>query len=298
MQQAKTIWMVAAALLLLTPGCDWGSTSEFEPEYVVEAYIGAGEPLEQVRLSRSADLEGAYEFDENAVDGAQVEMQLLGSDGAVEKSFSFVQRSRHGIYEIMVMHRAVPLRTYRLIIQTADGTRLSSETTVPAAIYIESISADTVIYKGPQPLEADLRTGSGNEGNRVFTFVSEALDPSEENLTDFARSIYEQGDVQLADLSRTSSPVLNEAGYGLSPEGRLRIALPWVAISFYGRNRLSVASLDKNYYDFRRTLDVQQGGSTLGPGEIPNVLDPINGGRGIFASFARAWADIYVKRPE
>jgi hypothetical protein len=56
--------------------------------------------------------------------------------------------------------------------------------------------------------------------------------------------------------------------------------------------------VDDNIFDFVRSHTVQQGGSTLSPGEIPNVLDRVEGGTGIFGSSAQITYETFVKRPE
>ena len=55
------------------------------------------------------------------------------------------------------------------------------------------------------------------------------------------------------------------------------------------------SAVDDNLFDFIRSQSVQQGGSTLAPGEIPNVLDHIEGGTGIFGSLARVSHETFVR---
>jgi hypothetical protein len=92
----------------------------------------------------------------------------------------------------------------------------------------------------------------------------------------------------VAALRITNSPIINEGNYDINQDGTLTIRLPWIAVAFFGENRLTASALDDNLYDFIRTQTVQQGGSTLSPGEIPNVIERIEGGTGVFGSFARS----------
>ena len=57
-------------------------------------------------------------------------------------------------------------------------------------------------------------------------------------------------------------------------------------------------AIDDNLYDFVRSQIIQQGGSTFAPGEIPNILERVNGAHGVFGSYARVSFDLFVKRPE
>jgi hypothetical protein len=228
-----------------------------------------------------------------------MEVQLLGADGSVERTYPYVESEhRPGVYITPSNDVVLPSRTYRLeVLAPGQSVRIASQTTVPALIDVLRVSADTLTYQDPDQLEVDIAPDPNSTEQRVFAFTTRAQDVREENLTPFAQAIFDQGDIELEDLSTGSSPLLNEANYDVTEEGDIRIRLPWIAITFFGHNRLSIAAVDENYYDFRRTADVQQGGSTLAPGEIPNILEHIEGGTGVFGSYASATTELYVARP-
>ncbi|HYE57643.1 MAG TPA: DUF4249 domain-containing protein, partial [Rhodothermales bacterium] len=106
----------------------------------------------------------------------------------------------------------------------------------------------------------------------------------------------EDRDFTLDDLRLSSSPLLNEANYERNPDGTLTIRLPWIAVVFYGPNRLTVSAVDDNLNDFLRSANVQQGGGTSSPGEILNILDHVENGTGVFGSYARVSRDVFVAR--
>ena len=103
-------------------------------------------------------------------------------------------------------------------------------------------------------------------------------------------------DEDLDDVLITESPPINEQNYDINDDGTLTIRLPWIAVAFYGPNRITASTVDDNLYDFLRSQQVQQGGSTFSPGEIPNVIAHVDGGTGVFGSLARVAADIQVER--
>ena len=119
-------------------------------------------------------------------------------------------------------------------------------------------------------------------------------------MTPFALAFFDQqdGETTLEDLRVGGSPILNEDNYDPNPDGTLTIRLPWLAITFFGPNRLIANALDDNLYDFIRSQSVQQGGSTFSPGEIPNPLETVTGAHGVFGSYASLSFDLFVKRPE
>jgi len=131
-----------------------------------------------------------------------------------------------------------------------------------------------------------------------FIFVTEALDAREEQLTPFAKALFEDqdGEITIEELRINGAPILNEGNYDANADGTLTIKVPWLAIIFYGPNRLIANAIDDNLYDFIRSQSVQQGGSTFAPGEIPNVLERIEGARGVFGSYARIQQELFVRR--
>ncbi len=56
-------------------------------------------------------------------------------------------------------------------------------------------------------------------------------------------------------------------------------------------------SLDPALQAFVQSQAVQRGGSTLSPGEIPNVTTNVEGGLGIFGSFARVVTQTTLLQP-
>ncbi|HET6567936.1 MAG TPA: DUF4249 family protein [Rhodothermales bacterium] len=293
----KQLLAISMLALLILAGCDTRGPVEFDQQIVVEGYLIAGEPFGPIRVSRTAPLDATYDPADLAVRDAAVEVQMLDASGQVAARYPFT-RAGFGVYLTPSQVTVRPEATYRLFV-TIPGrsTPVTAQTTVPAAIHVRYASADSLVYQGPEQLEVQIAGKSASERQRVFVFTTEALSPFADNLTPFARALYDNGDVELQDLRTGSSPLLNEANYRVVDDNTIAVQLPWIAISFYGFNRLFISVVDDNYYDFRRTADVQQGGSTLAPGEIPNVLDHVDGGTGVFGSLARASTRLYVKRP-
>ena len=52
-----------------------------------------------------------------------------------------------------------------------------------------------------------------------------------------------------------------------------------------------------NIFNYITSQVMQGGGSTLSPGEIPNVIDPIEGGTGLFGSYAKVTRTVFIRRP-
>lgn len=283
------------ALALLT-GCDTLGTSELRREVVVEAYLVAGDPLGDVRLTRTVSLEEAYDPEALGITEADVRIEMLSEDGLVEEEIRLaVVEGEPGVYRADPAPTVEPLRTYRLAVDVPEtGERLSSVTVVPDTIRTLQVNRDTVVYRSTDPLIFTVSAPNYPGRQNVFILTTDALEPVVENLTPFARNSFEDGDASLTSLSQSVSPLLNEENFDVAPGGGRRVQYPWLALNFIGRNRVTLQSLDDNLYDFVRSQSVQQGGSTLPPGEIPNVLENVDGGRGVFGSYARTSFEVVV----
>jgi hypothetical protein len=280
--------------------CDWVTPVQFSPEYVVESYQIANEPLQPVWLSRTLAIDGIYRIDSLAVRGAQVRVLLLDSQGKPEEAYDFEELTDvPGCYVPALAYRNVyvqPLRTYRLEARMPDGTLLTAETLVPDTFRIVGANLEAVRYQSEVRLELRITRSVYPGRQAVYIITTEALEPVEANLTPIGRALYEDSTFTLEELRVINSNILNESNYTAQPDGTLLLRVPWLAIVFYGPNRITLNALDNNLYDLIRTQSVQQGGSTLSPGEIPPVLEHVRGGRGVFGSYARVQYTVVITR--
>ena len=293
--------VIVASFLLAA--CDSVATFDRDNEVVVEGYLVANESFGQVRLSRVQPVEDVYDFTPSAVRNAMVEVRRLDDGGAVVESIGYEEDpDQPGVYRAEPGPTVRPLSTYELLVEIpATGETVSSRTIVPGAYEIIDTGPDSVVYQGAQQAEV-LVTRSEYPGRpAIFVFSTESLEPTVANLTPFYRDVADpedESDVEsLQDYIVNESPPLNEEGYDEISENELRVQVPWLAFAFYGRNRLRSNALDNNLYDFVRSQAVQQGGSTFAPGEIPNIIDRIDGGTGIFGSYSVVETEVYLQRP-
>ena len=300
---------ILTVLLALTflAACDSADPGDFEEEYVVESYLIAGEPLPSVHLSRTSRVNQTYDFTALAIREAPMRLELLADDGSVEASYSYREDPDSlGVYFPEDLNAvAEPLRTYRIDITVPGANdRITATTVVPDTFRLVDATLSEVVYQSSEQLELTVtRSRSPGRDQNYYIFVTESLDPREEQLTPFAKAFFEQeddefNDERLEDLRVGGSPILNEENYDVNPDGTLTIKYPWLAVTFYGPNRIFANALDDNLYDYIRSQSIQQGGSTFSPGEIPNPLENVVGAHGVFGSYARIALDLFVLRPE
>ncbi|GMQ82612.1 MAG: DUF4249 domain-containing protein [Rhodothermia bacterium] len=304
---------------LLVAACDTTTSSDHEDEVVVESYLVAGEAIPVVRLTLTTEITGRYDASELAIRNASVSISLLAGAGGgrsngsesvdSELEIAYVHdENRPGIYQPVDSHTILPERTYALLATVPGYGNITAETIVPGTFSVRSVSATSVQYQGPIRFEQNVTASAYPGRQSIFIFSLEALEPSIASLTPlYLDAIYEISageefdpnslDVEkLGEFLQHPSPPINEGNYEVNPDGTLTIRLPWFAIVFYGQTRVHTNAIDDALFDFLRYQQVQQGGSTLSPGEIPNVLDHVEGGRGIFGSYSHVSSVVEVLR--
>lgn len=307
MHDTTNVLRFNAALLICLAwfawGCDTVDPTDFEPEVVVEGYLEAGRRLPDLRLSRTVPLNATYDTEETGIRGAVVKIRLLDAAGGIEEEYDYRNSDANvGMYFPATGWNDTPivqpLRSYELYIE-APGvpTPITSRTLVPDTFFVAGVSADSVEYRSSRQLTFELSPTQYPGRQNVYLITTVALDASEHTLTPFAEGLLTGSDFTFDDIRERTAPLLNESNFDKTEDGLVSIRFPWIGIYFYGRNEILVSAIDENLHDFVRSQSVQQRGSTLPPGEIPNVLEHVEGGRGIFGSYARAKVTVFVSRP-
>jgi len=293
---------------MFVTGCDTTSPSTHEDELVVEAYLVAGESLPPIWLSRSLEIDATWTSGQVAVNDADVRLELLAPDGGVEETFVYRRTiEAPGMFVPEAQHTIQSMRRYRLSAETTGLPAITSETTVPEAFDLLEVSHQAIEYQDPEQFSFLVTQSRFVDRQSIFVFTIANDNAVPENLVPVYRDlIFDQEELDSGEplefdpedqvaLSRFTSPPINEGNYDILPNGSLRVRLPWFAVAFYGPTEITMSVLDDNLYDFQRYQQVQQDGGLLSPGEIPNVLDPIEGGAGIFGSMARVGSVVDIR---
>ncbi|MFT5142760.1 MAG: hypothetical protein ACI80V_001319 [Rhodothermales bacterium] len=303
----KTSILVLAAACLVT-GCDTTEPSIHVAEPVVEAYLIAGENLPDVRLTWTRDINTPFYPFGVGISGATVTISLLDPAGAVVLPCEYTEL--FGLYRPLSCngreHRVVEAgRDYRLEARLSDGTLVTSLTHVPGAFQLVGQSDTELVYQSPEEFSAVITPSSYPGRRAIFVFSVVGNDVSVENLTPFylldlydakpGDDLSEFDPDELEAVRVNSSPPLNEANYQTEADGTFRVWMPWFAVAFYGETSVGIIAIDDNLDQYLRFQAAQQGGS-LAPGEIPNIIDSVDGGRGLFASMTRVVAQVKVLR--
>lgn len=301
-QVLNVMGALLVGLTLLVGGCDVIESSTVGQQPVVEAYLVAGDTLPSVRLSQTAPIDGDAGGQE-AISGADVVIERLGDDGDPAETVLY-RADTAGVY---VPENPAPVvqggATYRLRATIPGSAEVRGETTVPSGLRLVEATNTESTFQSPQQPSFTVTRAVVRDVPVVFIFTttsrlnfdSLSTDEIKDQFTPFYRDAFDGDEDEVRDFQTTASPIINEANYEDNGDGTITIDYPWIALAFLGENEVAVSVLDRALYDYIRTNGAQQGG--LSPGEIPNIVDNIDGGTGIFGSYARVATTIDIAPP-
>jgi hypothetical protein len=304
------IWCtVLLSGLLASSGCDsLESPLSDESLLVVESFHEVGQPLGRVRFTRAAAVNSTFDADKAGISGASVTISLLDSGGSSVATYEYRELpDTAGVYVPIDPPIVQTLRTYELEITHPEAPRvIRSRTITPGTFDILRPGLEEVTYQQDPQFEVGVSRSVYPGRQTIFVFSVEGLDASIDSLTPLYREFVDPEDDSnlglteeeiLEDVLIVASPPINEGNYEVLPDNSINVKLPWLAVAFYGRTKTSVSAIDDNFFDFVRSASVQQGGSTFSPGEIPNVINRIEGATGVFGSYARVSQETLIRRP-
>lgn len=323
MRRAFLLFALVSTGALGLSGCDSATTPDYEEQVVVSAALEVGERVRPMRFTYTVPVEGPIDFNRLVVLDATVTIELLAEDGSVEESFP-CENQGEGLYQPRDAADQSPIvlpgRTYRLIADVPGHGTITAETTTPTDLGLVVPAPDEIRYRdqgnetGPSfrvtpssvpgrqsvyliQVEAtaadDYEVVELDDGTRGVQrrFIEGRFGPTPDAAS-FIDDITCDGmtlgscDFEPNDLASGSSPLLNQDSYVSFPDGSIEVTVPWLAFGFYGPHTFTLNALDAAFTDFVATQSVQFNPTTISPGVIPNVTTNIEGGLGVFGSFA------------
>ena len=295
--------LAVAATAGTLAGCDAATDDTFTEQVVAQAILFGNEPLPPVRLTRTVPISVPYTDETAAIRDAAVRVHLLAENGEPEATWAFEHVADDpGVYlpADFAPPTVLPGRRYRLEADVPGHGAVRAETLLPGDFDIVDAPPDTVVYQSFPP-PTTVVTPSAYPGRQTVFQFSVVAEDTTFGLTPFVADIVAQQDdaeerAELRDeLIQGASPLLFEANYEVRPDGNVEIVAPWFFAAYYGPSAFTINVYDDVLYDFLRTLQVQQGGTTLSPGEIPNVRDRVENGTGFFGGAVRRTFRLFVR---
>lgn len=296
----KNIFLLSLCILLA--GCETYNQDDYQEMVVIESYAVANRPLPVIHVTTTLPADAEYNKEAAGLTNAVVQVSLLDDNGNEEETFQYIASgSEPGAYwPQLPAHTVIPERTYRLDVQFNDRPeQLRAYTTIPEEFTIVNDVRDTVVYQSDEQLELEISPLQRQESQITFEINVTAQNPTLDNLTPFYSTSVEDedSDIEIEDFFNNSSGLINEENFDIRQDGTISMKFPWIGVAFFGDNLVVTNSVDKNLRDLVRSQEIQLGGSTLPPGEIPNVRYNVEGGIGVFGSLSSDTVETYFKDP-
>lgn len=275
----KHLSLILAAVLLtigsVLSGCDGAIDSVYEEELVLSAFLFADESLDSIALERTTPFGVRIDDEEIAVDGAQI---VITSEG---QTFTLLPvPGRKGRY-YLPDHTIQGGKKYEIDVRAGEH-HLTASTIVPMPIRYtglsDSLPASRVLYLDTNNFATfsyGLTAGPRDYAFRQYMMQVTSLDVLDENKI---RKLSPGPPVDTTATSRYSF-------FRTSAEFRL---LPNL-FSHFGRNRITLHSLDTNWFDYHRMIFGSRG--TYQPS-----LNRVSGGLGVFGSSARDTVTVLIRK--
>lgn len=290
-------FIIFIIIITTLSSCELYEQDQYEEYYVVESYLVANGNLQQVRVSTTSPIQETYNFEDNTVSGATVEIQKLNPDSTVANRYQYIQE-QPGIYIPTGRVTIMADQLYRLLVTTQDGEEITSTTYVPGNFDTVNELEPRYIYQSPEQVE--LTTTPSNyitDRQTYFVFTVNALNPNLNTLTPFYADQVDDEDTDIEEFYINSSGIVNEGNFEINEDSTITLRLPWIGVAFYGPNNIITNAIDDNLYDFLRSHGTQAGGTTLSPGEIQNIRYNVDGGIGVFGSMSSDTNGTFIARP-
>lgn len=261
-------------ILLGMFGCEETLEPVIEPKLVINAELRAGDPIDSVFVSWTAEITEYYDPEKQRVSGAEVRI-----NGIQLAEYDTVP----GVYYMPdPTFRVQSGETYTLEVIAGDE-QASASTTVPAPFQITPIGVqdgDTVQYIPGDSWFSDAfftLAWIGYEDARIFRIISLADSATPENFIEDDRDVAE---VFKGKVEDRTNPAIWWVGDQFA-------RINWMFFNYTGWHSIIVSAMDENYYRYRSGLNFEQL-----PGK--NFQQVIENGYGIFASSASDTIRVFV----
>jgi len=261
-------------LYIFMMGCENPNQYEFEPELVLNGQLNAGQPIDSIYVSLSADILAKYSTFNQRVTGAEVMINgvQLNEYNNLPGVYYYPDRS----------YKVQSGETYRIEVKSGEK-EVSSETTVPALFQFIAqtvTEGDTVQYVPGISFFSDAfftLTWPGYNGSKIYRVISLADVANQNNFIEDDRP---EADV----FKGEEKDRINPAMWWVADE---YARINWMFFNYTGWHSIIVSAMDDNYYDYRN-------GISFGEQSGQNFNSIVKGGYGLFASCASDTLRIYL----
>ena len=265
---------LAVPALLLPMGCDTSPTDsmgDFRPVLYVEAFLKAGEPVEDIFVGTTMPLYEVYDRTASAVSDASVTLEVDGAASQLQPTAG--SPGTYGSADLQIESG----KTYRLVVQAEDFVA-QAVTTVPNPPVVTANGADFIVNSTAFSASWEGETAGGYFTTKAEVEPGDPI-PLESLFGGFGGRPFGGG---FAGIDTTGFAAMRDSLARVQRWNYVQqksTTLDWRQFYSYGTYAFKVYAIDENYADY--LVSSQQD---------PQVLDEprfhVAGGVGIFASMA------------
>lgn len=281
--------------IIYLSGCDPYKQDSFKPQYAVQTYLVANDPMPSVRFFKTSPASGSTSSDE--IPDANMTVSEVNNQGTVLNAYyyRYIGGNKYGPASGPPVEAG---HIYKLFINIpSDNEPIQAQCIIPGAFHVKLSASDVVKYKHGDGIKLLSTTSTYPGRGAYYVIAAVAEQPDTANLTPyFLNKVKNESYTPTNSLRKVSSKIFSEGDFKRDNQGNLIITVPWDIFAFYGKNRVIVYTLDDNTYDFLRSLDVQYGSTQVTPGQEYNLIYHVKGGIGLFGGLATDTVSVTVTR--
>ena len=240
---AKNIFLILSTLLLtLLIACEDDLPTGYVPQYVVEAFLIEGRPIEDIRIIQSMPINEPFDYEQALVRDASV---VITDSTGTEFRLIIDPTGERGYYFPDTTYKVLPLSTYTIDITFADGRAANGTAFVPDTFSWIQDSPPFANYPTDEEIDTavvDISWTPSQTFQIGYLLQSTALDTL--NYGIYLDPPTEELNSRIPNEFRDEGSYDNTTVWGFLPSNQSVVV--WTALRWYGLHEVAIYKSDFN----------------------------------------------------
>lgn len=281
--------LALTSFALVFAACEDPAPTEYIPEYVVEAFLIVGDPIDGIRITRSQSVADTFRYRNSAISDADVRLK------AGDTTYQLRYRANDGVGEYYLPDTTTtvqPLTNYELVVTTSDGTTITGSTRTPEEVRwirephgVIQYPTDTInLANPPDSLSLAWTPVTGVTEYLIAVRCLDTLgygrylDPPTEETNRRIERFFNAEDPRYDEVTRIG--FIQASG----------VPLVWYAFKWFGLHEVTVYASDVAFVNWYKMTYWQR------PPTYEPLLGNVKGGLGVVASASVARKQVFMRK--
>ncbi|GAB5466201.1 MAG: hypothetical protein Kapaf2KO_16370 [Candidatus Kapaibacteriales bacterium] len=230
--------LIIICLSVFSTSCEDELPTTYQPQYFIEAFLESGNPIEDIRIIRSAPINVEFDYSNQLVRDAVV---IITDNSGREFTLEIAEDGEQGYFFADTSYKVQVGETYSLNVEFADGKSASGVTTVPDTFSWVQRAPDFIDYPTETEIDtAEVKVSWTKTG--FYLLKSTALDTLEYGK--YLEVPTDERNIRIPNEFREDSFYDNTTVWGFLPTNRTVVV--WTALRWYGLHELALYRADPN----------------------------------------------------